>query len=620
MKTTPGARARAGVALLALALFAAASAEAGIRYRAVRFVPQGEVVADGYDLHIRSPGDTAWAVIDMGFVETNDNGIARYRVLLNDDVDYELAVSAYVLDGSTKLSSPLSNQIEVEAIATAACTVDADCADGDVCNGEERCLAGACYAGEALTCADPGPCEAAICHAVDGCQVVPDLDDPACNPGPAPECVVDADCSDDNVCNGAETCSAGVCQGGATLACQDPGPCQAAVCDALAGCLVVEDPDDPTCECLADADCADGDVCNGTEQCAGGVCLAGTSLTCQDPGPCEAAICHAVNGCQIVPDPDDPACAPEPECVFDADCTDGDVCNGAEVCVGGACWAGEDLACGDPGPCRVALCDPQDGCVVVEDPDDPSCPETELDHVSIDLDGNGESLGTTGPAVLGIGTEFTLSMWVKPAALDGEDQSFLFTAYAPGADPSRSKFSLAVLNHLAGDPYRVVIHDDSGDQMQTREFDGGQRVGVWQHVVMTQQADGRHAELFVDGVEIPPSRVSRDRSGSMADRPREIVIGAHLTRLRRFYEGAIGHVALWDRQLTPDEIAEIHAGRHDIDLRQDQGAYGSSARLRHYWRPGEDLDRLGADFVASEPVHLDELVGLDESDVIDDAP
>jgi len=139
------------------------------------------------------------------------------------------------------------------------------------------------------------------------------------------------------------------------------------------------------------------------------------------------------------------------------------------------------------------------------------------------------------------------------------------------------------------------------------------------HLLVTQADSGR-MEVYLDGVLASADHVHTDGRGAMADRPREVVIGAHYTRLQRFWDGLIGHVALWDRALGAAEAAEVAAGGHEIDLRQNTGAYASASRLRHYWRPGEDPSRPGRDFVGGARVHLDQTVGLDASDVVPNAP
>lgn len=55
--------------------------------------------------------------------------------------------------------------------------------------------------------------------------------------GPAAACVTNAECDDLDVCNGVETCQAGVCVPGGPLVCDDGNACTTNVCDPLAGCV-----------------------------------------------------------------------------------------------------------------------------------------------------------------------------------------------------------------------------------------------------------------------------------------------------------------------------------------------------------------------------------------------
>jgi hypothetical protein len=90
-------------------------------------------------------------------------------------------------------------------------------------------------------------------------------------------------------------------------------------------------------ECLADADCDDGLMCNGLEICLNNTCVSGES-------PCGAHdICDERND-RCLPD------AAAAECVSDADCDDGIFCNGQETCSGGICFPGS-TPCGDDQLC-----------------------------------------------------------------------------------------------------------------------------------------------------------------------------------------------------------------------------------------------------------------------------
>src|SRR5690606_19841565 len=97
-------------------------------------------------------------------------------------------------------------------------------------------------------------------------------------------------------------------------------------------------------DCTSDADCSDGNVCNGVEVCdlATFTCQAGTppgnGAACGSPGQvCLGTSCIT------------------PQCTSDADCSDGNACNGAEVCnlATFTCQAGtppgNGAACGSPG-------------------------------------------------------------------------------------------------------------------------------------------------------------------------------------------------------------------------------------------------------------------------------
>ena len=78
-------------------------------------------------------------------------------------------------------------------------------------------------------------------------------------------CAVDADCDDDNFCNGAESCSGGVCSSNAPPVCASAGQCSVASCDPLAGCLVDPAPDGLWCD--------DGDAATSSDVCTAGVCI-----------------------------------------------------------------------------------------------------------------------------------------------------------------------------------------------------------------------------------------------------------------------------------------------------------------------------------------------------------
>ncbi|MFW5875241.1 MAG: hypothetical protein ACOCXM_00760, partial [Myxococcota bacterium] len=117
----------------------------------------------------------------------------------------------------------------------AACTTDADCDDGDPCNGSETCdlIADECQSGTPPTCDDGIACTTDGCDSEQGCTHTPD----------------DSVCDDGDACNGAETCDPTEgCQSGAALDCDDGDACTVDSCDPTTGCQ--HDP----------VDCDDGDA------------------------------------------------------------------------------------------------------------------------------------------------------------------------------------------------------------------------------------------------------------------------------------------------------------------------------------------------------------------------
>jgi len=105
------------------------------------------------------------------------------------------------------------------------------------------------------------------------------------------ECVADGDCDDGNVCNGTETCEENTCQPGTPLVCDDQNLCTDNGCNPELGCMY-ENNTDP---------CDDGDACTIEDVCAQGMCLGGPSMECDDDDICTNDTCNSVSGCIFTP-------------------------------------------------------------------------------------------------------------------------------------------------------------------------------------------------------------------------------------------------------------------------------------------------------------------------------
>ena len=229
------------------------------------------------------------------------------------------------------------------------------CSDGNACNGLEVCdSSGLCKAGVAALVDDGNPCTTDVCDPTSGVSHTP-------SPGAA--------CSDGNVCNGSETCSAaGICRPGTPLVIDDADACTTDGCNPLTGVTHTPIAIDDGNPCTVDAcdktvgvthtkvaagtSCSDGNACNGGETCDGsGACQLGVAVAVDDGNPCTNDVCDASTGSV--------SHTPAPA---GTQCPNANACDGVEVCNGsGACGPGAPPVLDDHNPCTADSCDPATG-------------------------------------------------------------------------------------------------------------------------------------------------------------------------------------------------------------------------------------------------------------------
>lgn len=197
-----------------------------------------------------------------------------------------------------------------------------DCQDNDLCTQNESCLNGLCQGGTGVVCDDGNLCTLDSCTSDLGCLF--SNENTACNDG--------------DPCTLADLCSAGECQGGTLLDCDDGNECTEDVCLTESGCTSLPSGDIPCDEVnLCTKGSCDGEVC-GT-----------LPVPCDDGNECTLDSCDAVLGCLY-------------DSSISGDCDDGDLCTTGETCSDGFCGGGFPADCDDGNECTTDMCGGVGGC------------------------------------------------------------------------------------------------------------------------------------------------------------------------------------------------------------------------------------------------------------------
>lgn len=123
-----------------------------------------------------------------------------------------------------------------------ACTKDTDCDPLGQCAGQKCDATNVCTTVTAHSCSDGN------LNTDDICEL-----DASLNPVCRNSCRNAAACSDNDACNGAETCNAGTCQSGTPLSCDDGDLCTDDSCDTVTGCVHASRTGFPRILCRLDA-------------------------------------------------------------------------------------------------------------------------------------------------------------------------------------------------------------------------------------------------------------------------------------------------------------------------------------------------------------------------------
>ncbi|HEY3055119.1 MAG TPA: hypothetical protein VGK31_04200, partial [Thermoanaerobaculia bacterium] len=139
------------------------------------------------------------------------------------------------------------------------------CNDGNACTTNDTCSGGTCLGGPPPNCNDGNVCTNDSCDPASGCTHVNNTDP----------------CNDGNACTTNDTCSGGACVGGAPPNCNDGNVCTTDTCNTQTGCVHTNNPNP----------CNDGNACTTADTCSGGMCVGGAPPNCDDGNVCTTDTC-----------------------------------------------------------------------------------------------------------------------------------------------------------------------------------------------------------------------------------------------------------------------------------------------------------------------------------------
>lgn len=236
---------------------------------------------------------------------------------------------------------------------------------------------------------------------------------------------------------------------------------------------------------------------------------------------------------------------------------------------------------------------------------------------SIQMDG--QYLGSTSTRPLGASGRLSVSMWLRPF-LDYAPRRVLFDVTPEeGAQTERIALSL-----IDGEDLELVVHDPDGVLAYRAIFELAPANDLWQHLAVVFDPDvDLEPRVYLDLG--PCTLLQSEWNGWAFGLPSAegfVRIGGSAAATALGFIGRIGHTAIWADALSRDELSEIHARGHQVDLRGPVGTYDSFDDLIHYWRLG-DLDRpIGYDLGTSDaPIDLDDPAGgVGPDHVVQDGP
>ena len=211
---------------------------------------------------------------------------------------------------------------------------------------------------------------------------------------------------------------------------------------------------------------------------------------------------------------------------------------------------------------------------------------------SLSFDGVDEYMTVADAAAFVPGQNFSISLWVKPAALTS-------TKCILSQFRESGKYSWAI--KLNGTATTVsVVYSSSGSDLDTTTTTGKVVYEAWNHIVIAFDGAAETPEMnvYINGAL---SLGDTTEFSSLYNTDVPIVIGGlgdQDSTATDLFEGNMDSVVLYDKTLDSTEVAELSSLRHPINIM----SFTSSANATAWWRMGDEYNGV------SDP---DEIAGND---------
>lgn len=158
----------------------------------------------------------------------------------------------------------------------------------------------------------------------------------------------------------------------------------------------------------------------------------------------------------------------------------------------------------------------------------------------LDFDGTGDYVDAADPG--GLGTNYSVSVWAKPASVALDAQ-----VVSKRQDGVPIEFQV---NQNNDDVY-FAVRDDAGNIGEASKLNV-LSVGVWTHIVGVR--NGNDISVYVDAIK---GTDDPDTFGAISTA--NILIGSYGPGSSGFFNGSIDNVTIWNRALSAGEIAELNS-------------------------------------------------------------